>query len=110
MAFTASTFLSFPPPGLSTRWFEQFVDSPLWLGAMIRSFGIGFVTATITVFIASIAALGVVRTRSRFGAAAFLLFLFPDDGSVDRDRDLAVLPVCQDFAGGDRSASSSATP
>ncbi len=77
MAFTASTFLSFPPPSLSTRWFEQFVDSPLWLGAMIRSFGIGFVTAAITVFIASIAALGVVRTRSRFGAAAFLLFLSP---------------------------------
>jgi len=77
MAFTASTFLSFPPSSLSTRWFEQFVDSPLWLGAMIRSFGIGFVTAAITVFIASIAALGVVRTRSRFGAAAFLLFLSP---------------------------------
>jgi putative spermidine/putrescine transport system permease protein len=77
MAFTASTFLSFPPPGLSLRWFEQFASSPLWLGAMIRSFGIGFVTAAITVFIASIAALGVVRTRSRFGAAAFLLFLSP---------------------------------
>jgi putative spermidine/putrescine transport system permease protein len=77
MAFTASTFLSFPPPGLSLRWFEQFAGSPLWLGAMIRSFGIGFVTAAITVVIASTAALGVVRTRSRFGAAAFLLFLSP---------------------------------
>jgi putative spermidine/putrescine transport system permease protein len=77
MAFTASTFLSFPPQGFSIRWFEQFAASPLWLGAIIRSFGIGFATAVITVIIASLAALGVARTRSRFGGAAFLLFLAP---------------------------------
>jgi len=77
MAFTSSTFLAFPPQGFSVRWFEQFAASPLWLGAMIRSFGIGFATAAITVVIASLAALGVARTRSRFGGAAFLLFLAP---------------------------------
>jgi putative spermidine/putrescine transport system permease protein len=77
MAFTASTFLSFPPPGWSIRWFAQFVASPLWLGATVRSFGIGFATAVITVVIASMAALGVVRTRSRFGGIAFLLCLSP---------------------------------
>ncbi len=77
MAFTGSTFLSFPPPSLSVRWFEQFAESPLWLGAMIRSFGIGFATAAITVFIASMAAFGVARTRSRLGAATFLLCLSP---------------------------------
>jgi putative spermidine/putrescine transport system permease protein len=77
MAFTASTFLSFPPQSFSVRWFEQFAASPLWLGAMTRSFAIGFATAAITVVIASLAALGVARTRSRFGGAAFLLFLAP---------------------------------
>src|SRR5258708_18960170 len=77
MAFTASTFLSFPPQNFSVRWFEQFAASPLWLGAMTRSFGIGFATAAVTVVIASLAALGVARTRSRFGGAAFLLFLAP---------------------------------
>ena len=77
MAFTASTFLSFPPQSFSLRWFEQFAASPLWLGAMTRSFGIGFATAAITVVVASLAALGVARTRSRFGGAAFLLFMAP---------------------------------
>jgi len=77
MAFTASTFLSFPPQSFSVRWFEQFAASPLWLGAMTRSFGIGFATAAATVVIASLAALGVARTRSRFGGAAFLLFMAP---------------------------------
>jgi putative spermidine/putrescine transport system permease protein len=77
MAFTASTFLSFPPQSFSVRWFEQFAASPLWLGAIIRSFGIGFATAAITVVIASLAALGVARTRSRLGGVAFLLFMAP---------------------------------
>jgi putative spermidine/putrescine transport system permease protein len=77
MAFTASTFLSFPPSAFSTRWFEQFASSPLWAGAMLRSFGIGFATAAITLAIASMAALGVVRTKGRFGGVAFLLCLSP---------------------------------
>jgi putative spermidine/putrescine transport system permease protein len=77
MAFTASSFLSFPPPAFSTRWFEQFAASPLWAGAMLRSFGIGFATATVTLAIASMAALGVVRTKGRFGGVAFLLCLSP---------------------------------
>ena len=77
MAFTGSSFLSFPPPSLSLRWFEQFGASPLWLGAMIRSFGIGFATAAITLLIAAMAALGVARTRSRLGSVAFLLCLSP---------------------------------
>ena len=77
MAFTGSTFLSFPPPSLSTRWFAEFAASPLWLGAMIRSFSIGFATAAITSLVAAMAALGVARTRSRLGSVAFLLYLSP---------------------------------
>jgi putative spermidine/putrescine transport system permease protein len=77
MAFTGSTFLSFPPPSWSVRWFEQLAASPLWLGAMIRSFSVGFATAAITLLIAAMAALGVARTRSRFGSVAFLLCLSP---------------------------------
>jgi putative spermidine/putrescine transport system permease protein len=77
MAFSASTFLTLPPQGLSLRWFEQFATSPLWLGAMIRSFGIGFATGVITRVVGSLAALGVARTRGRLGGAAFLLFLAP---------------------------------
>jgi putative spermidine/putrescine transport system permease protein len=77
MAFTASTFLSFPPAALSPRWFEQFASSPLWVSAMLRSFGIGFATAAVTLVIASMAALGVVRTKGRLGGLAFLLCLSP---------------------------------
>lgn len=77
MAFTGSTFLSFPPQSLSARWFEQFFASPLWLGAMTRSFSIGLAAAAVTLLIASMAAYGVARTRSRLGGIAFLLCLSP---------------------------------
>jgi len=52
--------------------------SPLWLGAMIRSFGIGFATAADHGFHRIDGGFsGVARTRSRLGAATFLLCLFP---------------------------------
>jgi putative spermidine/putrescine transport system permease protein len=77
MAFTKSSFLSFPPEGFSLNWFAQFLQSPLWLGAMIRSFYIGLATAAITVSVASLAALGVARSRSRLSGAVFVMFLTP---------------------------------
>ena len=64
-AFNDKAILSFPPQGLSLRWFEEFAASPPWVGAMIRSFGIGFATATITLVVGALAAIGVARTRGR---------------------------------------------
>lgn len=77
MAFTTSTFLSFPPPLFSTKWFEAYLGSPIWIAATIRSFGIGFACACLTMLITFPAAYGVARTGGRFGAAAFLFFMAP---------------------------------
>jgi putative spermidine/putrescine transport system permease protein len=77
MAFTSSNFLTFPPSGLSFKWFAQYLQSPLWVGATLRSFGIGIVTALITVMLATLAAFGLARSRSRLGGVAFLLFMTP---------------------------------
>lgn len=77
MAFTESDFLSFPPSGFSVKWFAAYLQSPLWLGATLRSFGIGLATALVTVPIATLAALGLARSRSRLGGLAFLLFMTP---------------------------------
>lgn len=77
MAFTESTFLSFPPQGFSTAWFTSYFQSPLWMAATVRSFGIGAATAIVTVGIATLAALGLARSRSRLAGLAFLLFITP---------------------------------
>lgn len=77
MAFTADTFLSFPPKGFSLRWFEQYFSSALWIGATLRSFGVGLLAASVTAILATLAALGIARSNSRATGALFLLFLLP---------------------------------
>jgi putative spermidine/putrescine transport system permease protein len=77
MGFTNSNFLSFPPSGFSLRWFQAYLESPVWIAATIRSFGIGLVTAAVTLVIAAMGAFGIARTESRWSGASFLLFLMP---------------------------------
>lgn len=77
MAFTSSTFMSFPPPGFSLRWFEAYAAAPIWVAATLRSFGIGIVVAILTCLLATLAAIGLARSTSRLAGAVFLLFLAP---------------------------------
>jgi putative spermidine/putrescine transport system permease protein len=77
MAFTSSTFLSLPPPGLSLRWFVEYFTSDVWVGATVNSFIIGFVVACLTLLLATPAALGMARARNRMSGAVFMLFLTP---------------------------------
>ncbi|WPP00093.1 ABC transporter permease subunit [Pseudomonas sp. HR96] len=77
MAFTASTFLSFPPTRFSLHWFAQYLQSPVWMGATLRSFGIGIASAMITLPMATLAAFGLARSRTRLGGVAFLIFMLP---------------------------------
>ncbi|HTK01571.1 MAG TPA: ABC transporter permease subunit, partial [Bordetella sp.] len=77
MAFTSNTFLSFPPEGFSTKWFQTYLDSPLWIDVTLRSFGIGAVVSVVTLVIAAMAAIGIARSKSRLSSVLFLLFLLP---------------------------------
>jgi putative spermidine/putrescine transport system permease protein len=77
MAFTSSSFLSFPPPGYSTRWFGEYLGSPVWMAATARSFGIGFASACLTLLIAAPAAFGMSRSAGRLSGLVFLVFLAP---------------------------------
>jgi putative spermidine/putrescine transport system permease protein len=77
MAFTSSNFLSFPPPGYSLRWLHEYFGSAVWVAATLRSFGIGFASACMTLLIAAPAAMGVARSTSRLSGAVFMLFLAP---------------------------------
>ncbi len=77
MAFTSSNFLTFPPPSYSLRWFHEYLASPVWVAATIRSFAIGLASACITLIISVPAAYGIARSPSRLSGAVFVLFLSP---------------------------------
>lgn len=77
MSFTSGSFLTFPPQGFSLKWFEVWFNSPLWVGATLRSFGIGVVVGVITCMLGTLAALSVSRSQSRARGWLFFLFLLP---------------------------------
>ncbi|MDI9219691.1 ABC transporter permease subunit [Pantoea sp. EA-12] len=77
MSFTNASFLTFPPQGFSLKWFEVWFNSPLWVGATIRSFGIGIVVGLVTCALGAMAALSVSRSQSRVRGWLFFLFLLP---------------------------------
>jgi putative spermidine/putrescine transport system permease protein len=77
MGFTSSSFLSFPPPGFSLRWFVEYLNSPVWVAATVRSFAIGLATGCVTLVIAALAAFAIARSNNRAAGAAFLLFMAP---------------------------------
>ncbi len=77
MAFSSSSFLQFPPPGFSLRWMETYLESPIWTGATVRSFGIALVTGILSVLISGIAAFGLARHQGKSGSLVVMTFLLP---------------------------------
>lgn len=77
ISFTDSNFLSFPPHGFSLKWYQVYFDSPLWMGATLRSFMIGLAVALVSTVIAGMAAFSISRSDSRASGLIFLLFILP---------------------------------
>ena len=77
MAFTSASFLSFPPPDLSLRWFANYATSDVWVDATFRSFGIGLASGLLTLLLAGPAAYAVARGPARLGTVVFMLFVTP---------------------------------
>jgi putative spermidine/putrescine transport system permease protein len=77
MAFSSSSFLQFPPPGYSLRWMETYLESPIWTGATIRSFGIALVTGIFSVLISGAAAFGLAKHQGKSGSLVVMTFLLP---------------------------------
>lgn len=77
MAFSSSSFLQFPPPGFSLRWMHNYLQSPIWTGATVRSFGIAIVAGIFSVLISGMAAFGLARHQGKSGSLVVMTFLLP---------------------------------
>ena len=75
LAFSSAPFLTFPPPGFSLHWFNNFFTRPDWIAASLTSLK----AASLTMVIATLAGLGaaiaLVRGRLPLAGviAAFLI-------------------------------------
>ncbi|MGE5536159.1 MAG: ABC transporter permease [Acidobacteriota bacterium] len=61
MSLSSSRYLAFPPPGWSAEWYVKFFTDPVWIGATLTSFKLGFCVAAIASVLGTLAAYGLVR-------------------------------------------------
>ncbi len=67
MSFSSASYLTFPPPGWSFRWYENFFALDKWTDAALLSLEIGVITTVLSTLLGSIAAYSLVRTDSTRG-------------------------------------------
>ncbi len=77
LSFSAGSFLHFPLPGLSLRWYEDFFTSELWLPALKNSMIVGTGATLIATTLGTLAAFGFWRARFPLRRLLFGVLLAP---------------------------------
>ena len=65
ISFSSGTYLRFPPPGFSLKWYARYFDDPAWLDATWRSLEIGIACTILSLALGIPLAFGLVRSRFR---------------------------------------------
>jgi putative spermidine/putrescine transport system permease protein len=63
LSFSSGTFLTFPLPGLSLRWYEEFFTSAPWRLSLRNSVIVATAATVIATVLGTLAALGLTRAR-----------------------------------------------
>lgn len=61
MSFSAAKYLSFPPPGLSLQWYQNFFTRADWTSATIQSIRVAFTVMILATVLGVAASLALVR-------------------------------------------------
>lgn len=77
LSFSKASFLTFPPPGFSLRWYEKFFSDTEWMTAFTNSLIIAAMSAVFAVTLGGMAALGIVRSSIKGKSAIMLLLVSP---------------------------------
>ncbi|WP_375159243.1 ABC transporter permease subunit [Bradyrhizobium sp. RDT46] len=77
ISFSSASYLTFPPPGFSFRWYEQFFSDSNWMRAFWTSLVVAAMSAGIAIVLGASAALGIVRSSIRGKSAIMLLLVSP---------------------------------
>jgi putative spermidine/putrescine transport system permease protein len=77
VSFSAAEYLSFPPPGLSLRWYRRFLGDVSWRRAIGVSVQVASLTTLFATTLGLLAALALVRGRFRGKGAVYAFLLSP---------------------------------
>ena len=77
ISFSSSSFLSYPLPGLSTRWYEAVLEPFPWMFAVENSIIVAVATTIIATILGTLAAYGLTRADFPGKALIFGLLISP---------------------------------
>ena len=61
VSFSSATYLTFPPPALSLRWYDTYFGSMDWLRPTWLSIWVAAAVVVLSTFLGTLAALGIAR-------------------------------------------------
>ncbi len=77
LSFSSGSFLTYPLPGWSLRWYDDVFSGGKWLGALVNSLRVGLAATALSLLLGTLAALGLARQRGALAAALKALMLSP---------------------------------
>ena len=77
MSFSGARYLSFPPPSLSLRWYQEYVGNPAWMQATRVTLAVAVLTVAIATPLGTAAAYAISRSTSRIMRLIHVTLLLP---------------------------------
>lgn len=77
MAFSDTSYLAFPPQGVSLRWFREFFSNSRWMGAAGFSTAIASLVAVVTSLVGTMATYAMVRGGGKLASAFQTALVLP---------------------------------
>ena len=77
LSFSSGSYLTYPLPGLSLRWYDDFINSPRWMNALKNSMIIGVASTLLSMVLGTLAALGLAQWNSRLKPLVLAFVLSP---------------------------------
>lgn len=63
LSFSSASYLQFPPPGWSLRWYRAYLDDPAWINATLRSLKVACLATVLATVLGTALAFSLVRGR-----------------------------------------------
>lgn len=77
LSISSGAYLTYPLPGVSLRWYEDFMNSPRWMLALRNSLIIGVASTILSMILGTLASLGLASWKSRWKPAVMAIVLSP---------------------------------
>ena len=77
LSFNSESFFTYPMPGYSLKWYEDFFFNPRWSGAVKMSFLVAIATTILATALGTLAALGLARSNFPSKATIMAILISP---------------------------------